>query len=1209
MAGRTSGDELTLPAGAAGGRALGTPARAPEHVVAGRYRLVRHLGAGTSKDVFQAWDEKLRRDVAVGLVAGVEGDARTRVLREVETTAQLDHPHIVTVHDVGEEEQAIFIVTQLVRGGSAADWAARAEPGETRVRTAVALAGQIASALQHAHAAHVVHRDVKPGNVLLAHDGMALLTDFGVALLIDRPRLTSEGGIVGSAAYIAPEQVTGAAVDERSDVYALGATLFEMVCGRPPFAGDAFTAMMQHVRKRPPDPRELEPAVPPALARLILRMLAKDPANRPGSAAEVEAELAAVATAAAQPPRAAEERLPPSLEAGARRPFVGREAALATLREAWAHAVSGRPGLALVSGEAGIGKTRLAEAFAEEAHRDGALVLFGRCDEEPLGSYQPFVEALRELVAEHRGLVHELDPRLEPELTELARLVPELRAEFPAPPGAGEPERYLVFGGVAAVLEAATTRRRMLLVLDDVQWADRSTALLLRHVLRCATDAGMLVLATARTGDAGIADPLLDACEDLRRDTRRPGRLATVALGGLDESETAALVSARGRRGADRAFVRELRETTAGNPFFIEEMLRDGEAGGAGGGRRLPAAVTEAIQGRLRRLHPDTVALLTRAAVCGREFRLDVLGEALGAPASRLVGPLEEAMAAGLVIEPAIGRFTFRHALVRETLYAGIGSKSARARMHLAVGEALERLDGDDVPASQLAQHFFAARHVGGAERAARHAEAAARAAASVAAYEEAAAHETRLRKALALLGRERLPDRFRVLNSLGHRKWQIGDHRAAQATFLHMAALARRHGDAEQLATAALGLGGRWYDAEHSDPALVGLLQEALAALPPGDGPLRVKLLARLAEAHRPADAEAAAALNRDALDMALRVGDDDALIHALAGRHAALLPEADPAERLAVSERWVALAAAGANREPLALALSWRIHDLAEAGDAAGARAAHERLGALAAELRQALYLNFAVSWDVKWLAAAGRFAEAEDQAREARRWSEKARTSYGTSLFAGQIFGLRRDQGRLEELLPIVERLMGGDPTLSAWRGGMLLARIQAGDAERAQAELSALAEHDFTSIRRDLFWLPAVCMLGEAAALLGDTAAAAALHARLAPHAARTAQAGLAFFLGPVELFLGQLAATLGRDAEAERRFAAAEERSAALGLRTAAVRARCAHAELRLARAGADPAGRAGLEAAAAEARALGMDAIARRAAEALGRAR
>ena len=1207
MAGRTSRGELTLVAGEAAARTLGARGRDLAHVVAERYRLVQHLGAGTSKDVFQAWDERLRRDVAVAIVAGVDGDARTRVLREVETTAQLDHPHIVTVHDCGEEQQSIYIVSQLVRGGSAADWSARAEPGEARVRTAVELTRQIASALGHAHAAHVVHRDIKPANVLLAHDGMALLTDFGVALLIDRPRLTSAGGIVGSAAYIAPEQVTGGDVDERSDVYSLGATLYEMVCGRPPFPGDAFTVMMQHVRKRPPDPRELEPAVPPALAGLILRMLAKEPANRPASAAEVEDELAPLAAGAAQPAHASEERLPAPLEAGARRPFVGRDAARDALRGAWAQALGGRPRLALVSGEAGIGKTRLAEAFAEEAHRDGALVLFGRCDEDPLGSYQPFVEALRELMAEHPELVHALDPRLEPELGELARLVPELRAEFPAEPGTGEPERYLVFGGVVAVLAAATTQRRMLLVLDDVQWADRSTALLLRHVLRSTTESGILVLGTMRTGDAGTPDPLLDVCADLRRDSRRPGRLVTVALDGLVEAETAELISARVHRSVDNEFVRELRETTSGNPFFIEEMLRDGElSAGAPAGRRLPAAVTEAIQGRLRRLHPDTVTLLTRAAVCGREFRLDVLGEALGAPASRLVGPLEDAMAAGLVLEPAIGRFTFRHALVRETLYAGIGSKSTRARLHLAVGEALERLDGDDVPASKLAQHFFAARHVGGAERAARYAEAAARAAASVAAYEEAAAHETRLRKALALLGPARLADRFRVLSSLGHRKWQIGDHRAAQATFLHMAALARRHGDAEQLANAALGLGGRWYDAEHTDPALVGLLEEALATLPPGDGPLRVKLLARLAEARRPADDEGAAALNRDALDMAFRVGDDDALIHALAGRHAALLPDADPAERLAVSERWVALAGAGGNREPLALGLSWRIHDLFEVGDAAGARAAHGRLGELAASLRQALYLNFAASWDVKWLEAAGRFAEAEERAREARRWSEKAQTSYGTSLFAGQIFGLRRDQGRLEEVLPMVERLMGGDPTLSAWRGGMLLARIQAGDPERAQAELSALAERGFAAIRRDLFWLPAVCMLAEAAALLGDDTAAAALHAELAPHAARNAQVGLAFFLGPVDLFLGQLAATLGRTREAERRFSGAVRRSGALGARTAEVRAHCGYGELLLARG--DDGARARLAHAAAEARDLGMDAIARRAEEGLDRA-
>jgi hypothetical protein len=235
--------------------------------------------------------------------------------------------------------------------------------------------------------------------------------------------------------------------------------------------------------------------------------------------------------------------------------------------------------------------------------------------------------------------------------------------------------------------------------------------------------------------------------------------------------------------------------------------------------------------------------------------------------------------------------------------------------------------------------------------------------------------------------------------------------------------------------------------------------------------------------------------------------------------------------------------------------------------------------------------------VSWDVKWLAAAGRFAEAEDQAREARRWSEKARTSYGTSLFAGQIFGLRRDQGRLEELLPIVERLMGGDPTLSAWRGGMLLARIQAGDAERAQAELSALAEHDFTSIRRDLFWSPPSACSARPRRSWATPPRQPALHARLAPHAARTAQAGLAFFLGPVELFLGQLAAT----------SAATPRLSAGSPRRGAQRRARAPHRRgpcpLRARGAPARPRRRGpgrprGLEAAAAEARTLGMDAIA-----------
>ena len=193
-----------------------------------RFEIKRHLGSGASKDVFLAVDRTLRREVAFALIAGggPRGSSRERVLDEVRTTARLEHPHIVTVYDVRDTADATIVVSRLVRGGSAADWAARATPGARRVQTAVEIARQVASALAHAHADGVIHRDVKPSNILLAPDGTALLADFGVALLAGSA--TDAGGAVGSLAYMPPEQAAGAAVDARSDLYALGATLFEL---------------------------------------------------------------------------------------------------------------------------------------------------------------------------------------------------------------------------------------------------------------------------------------------------------------------------------------------------------------------------------------------------------------------------------------------------------------------------------------------------------------------------------------------------------------------------------------------------------------------------------------------------------------------------------------------------------------------------------------------------------------------------------------------------------------------------------------------------------------------------------------------------------------------------------------------------------------------------------------------------------------------
>ncbi len=1169
--------------------------------------------------MFRARDELLERDVALALITGTGalGPLHTRLLREARAAARLgDHPHIVTLHDVGEHDGVTFLVSQLVRGGSVAQWLRQSEPNGLPLPDAIRIAREVASALAHAHEQGVVHRDIKPSNILLAEDRAALLTDFGIALLTDRARVTTEGAVIGSAAYMSPEQAQGGEVDKRGDLYSLGATLFEMVCGRPLFQGDALAVLSQQVRQPPADPRAFNAAVPPRLATLILRLLSKRPADRPGSAREVEqtlAEIIAAGTAADDASRPVS--LPVQLAGPAERPFVGRDRAMEALRSGWLRAAEGRPSLRLITGEPGIGKTRLAAAFADEVQAEGALVLYGRCDEDPLISYQPFVEALRELISSQPGLETALDPRLEPELVELGRLVPELRRSAPAEeaPATGGSERYLLFETVVALLTAATATRPLLLVLDDLHWADKPTVLLLRQLLRAPAGKAM-VLATTRPDGLSEEQPLSAVIADLHREEDAT-RLERVMLDGLDEAETGALISARDERPIDEEFVSLLHGETAGNPFFIEEAMRAlrdvdlSTAAGAASALRsvgVPAGAREVIQRRLARLSPEAVELLTSASVCGRDFRLGVVAELVGLPVGRLLGPLDEVMATGLVVEPIVDRFSFCHALVREALYLGITSDTHRARLHLAVGEALEKLGDGIAPPSELALHFHAARAVGGAEKAVVYAHAAAEAAASALSYEEAASHTSRELDALEELGPDHERERGRLLHSLGLLQWQAGDRASAQATFLREAELARELGDADQLARAALGFGGRYYDAEHVDSVLIGLLEEALAALPPRDGAVRAELMARLADALHFTDPEGRAVnLSGDALYMARRTGQRAALLAVIGARHGVLLHAAHARERLALTREWLELAEEAGHQNEKALALNWHIYDLVESGDGAAARDAYRQLDELAERLRQPQYRNFATAWEFNWLETAGRFAEAELKAIESYRYARRAQVTYAKSLFAGQLFAVRHDQGSLGEVADLVAPLVGEYPTLSAWRGAMLVAHIAAGELERAQSELFLLSRDGFSVIPMDGFWLGAMCLLAEGCATVGDAATAAELVRRLEPYADLNVVVGLAFCLGPVHRFLAVLRGQLGDYETAERHFVLAIERSQALGAATTEAQAQCEYGELLL-RAGKGGA-RAQLEQSRATAERLGMAALLSRTSDALDR--
>ncbi|TFG93432.1 MAG: hypothetical protein E4H11_08280, partial [Myxococcales bacterium] len=260
--GAAAGKQIEAPSGASGAPSVTASPRAratasapatplPATLGAGRYQVKSFLGEGARKRVYLARDTSLSSDVAVAVVKteGLDADGLIRVRREAQAMGRLrDHPNIVPVFDIGQDGAQPYIVSQLLEGGSVADRLHEVEAHRLPIEEAVRIASEIAGALEHAHRLGIVHRDLKPGNVWLARDGTAKLGDFGLAVALDQSRLTQEGMLVGTVAYMPPEQAMGRTPDARSDLYALGAMLYEMVAGRPPFLGDdAVTVISQHV--------------------------------------------------------------------------------------------------------------------------------------------------------------------------------------------------------------------------------------------------------------------------------------------------------------------------------------------------------------------------------------------------------------------------------------------------------------------------------------------------------------------------------------------------------------------------------------------------------------------------------------------------------------------------------------------------------------------------------------------------------------------------------------------------------------------------------------------------------------------------------------------------------------------------------------------------------------------------------------------------
>jgi DNA-binding SARP family transcriptional activator len=830
------------------------------------------------------------------------------------------------------------------------------------------------------------------------------------------------------------------------------------------------------------------------------------------------AHPAAVVAAASAPPL-------PAAFAAAEHP-EGRAAALTRLEQAWGDAVSGERRVALISGEPGIGKTTLAGELARRVHAQGGAVLLGRSDEHALVPFHPWVEALERLLdalpaadADHWLTAHD---------GALARLLP---ARSAAQAAAGGPrERYLAFELVRALLDDVATRWPALLVLDDVHWADADSLSLLHHLARSAPRRRLLVVLCAR------ADELGPAVTQTLAELRREGPLVHVDLAGLDEDAVGALL-ARRLGATDHESARRYRARCGGNPFFLDELLREAQETG-GDVEGPPIGVREVIAHRLARLDDATVRALDVAAVCGLEFDVEILARVHDRPVVEVLEALDGAIAAGLVTATdRRGRYAFAHALVAEAIVSALPA-SRRARLHLHVADVLAEWHGTGhLGAGEVVRHLRGAGALAG-ERLATWELAAAREATAALAHSEAAAHYE-----AALAARPGVqPQRDEILLALGNAHDRAGQRHEARAAFAEAAELARRAGDPERLARAALGYGGMAVVIAAADPTAVRLLEEAIAATPARDLATSGRLLARLSVELYYTDRARARDLSALAVERARRADDPAALAAALNAHRVALWSPHHADERLAVAGDMIAAAEAAGDREAVLQGRNWRVVDLLELGRVREAEEEIDAYEALADAVALPHFRWYVPLWRSTLAHLAGRWDDGRELAERALALAGQADDPNGP-LFVGiqRALGLfaQRRVGELDRV-----RLVEGaatSPAAAEWLVYVALLDAETGATEDARRLVAELARDGCRALAMDVNWHSA-CILAEAAVAVGDREAGAGLYALLEPHARLFPLIARAVAcLGSNEYYVGRLAGLLGRHDEAEARL--------------------------------------------------------------------
>jgi CheY-like chemotaxis protein/tetratricopeptide (TPR) repeat protein len=869
--------------------------------------------------------------------------------------------------------------------------------------------------------------------------------------------------------------------------------------------------------------------------------------------------------------------------------FVGRATEQAVLCGALDDASAGRGQLFLVEGEAGIGKTTLAAQIAAQAERRGLSVVWGRCAEgEGAPAYWPWTQILRSC-AEGTG-VEELRADCEWGANAVAQLVPEIAARLDVTgvavgQSALEPDtaRFLMFDGIALYLRNLARKRPMLIVVDDLHRADRSSLRLLQFVARELGNAPLLILCAFRDIDLEGNQAAVEAISPLRR----VGSI--LRLRGLCEEEVRAQVGEISHQKVPASFARTIFRRTEGNPFFVAEILRhlldedviyhDGSrwtARSAPEEMRIPAEIRELVARRLARVSDACREVLSVASVIGREFGLEAVARVSDQSVELICGLLDDAVATRVVarIRGPVRDYVFCHGLVRDILYEGLATVR-RAELHRQVGEYLESCQpaaAERFP-STLAHHFLRTVDGESQRKAVDYAVRAAARAGGLMAHEEAARQYEIAARALRAVEDGDVGRRVAILLKVSDSWWRAGQIECARTAALHAAEITRTTGPPTALARAALAHAGQLpgFGAVACDQSVVRLLEEALIALGEGESGLHARLMGRLAEELTFSDErERRHSLSEKAVEMARRLGDAAVIASVLKSMHWALWAPEKSEDRLGLADEIIDLAAAAGDGSMRFEGHVLRSFAKLELGEISAVKQELAACSTLAVELRQPYSSWIAASAKVCMAFVEARLDKVEELARQALELGQKAQNPNAALFYGVQLAHLLWLRGRFDALEPIWESIgRAQPPLLPTLQCARAVSYAEIGQLEEARSEFESVAAHGFMLLRRDVTWAQNLTFLAQVCATLRDAPRAGELYELLHPFEGRVVVLAPVLPWGAACHYLGLLAATMGRADLARRHFEDALAMNSRTGSRHWLARTQLAYATMLL----------------------------------------